>query len=82
LAVVASKKDEYREELLPHLLQHLQSCRPKDVPQHAESTLVAVDPGHSAAFAAVLEKRLPDLSGAQAARVKKVIRAAKAMGSR
>lgn len=75
LAIVASKKDDYRQELFPHLLQHLQTCRPKDVPQHAESTLVAVDPGHGAAFVAVLEKRLPDLSGSQATRVKKVIRA-------
>ena len=75
LATVASKKDAYREELFPHLLLHLQTCRPKDVPQHAESTLVAVDPAHSAAFVAVLEKRLPDLSGSQAARVRKVIRA-------
>jgi hypothetical protein len=76
LATVASQKDAYRKELFPHLLLHLQTCRPKDVPQHAESTLVAVDPGHSAAFVAVLEKRLPDLSGSQAARVRKVIRAA------
>jgi hypothetical protein len=82
LAVVASKKDAYREELFPHLLQHLQSCRPKDVAQHAESTLVAVDPSHSAAFVAVLEKRLPDLSSSQAARVRKAIRTARAVGSR
>jgi hypothetical protein len=74
LATVASQKDAYRKELFPHLLLHLQTCRPKDVPQHAESTLVAVDPGHSATFVAVLEKRLPDLSGSQAARVRKVIR--------
>lgn len=82
LATVASQKDAYREELFPHLLQHLQSCRPKDVPQHAESTLAAVDPSHSAAFVAVLQKRLPDLSGSQAARVKKAIRTAHALDSR
>jgi hypothetical protein len=81
LAGVASQKNAYREELFPHLLLHLQSCRPKDVPQHAESTLVAVDATHGEAFVAVLEKRLPDLSSSQAARVRKVIRAAKAMGS-
>jgi len=82
LATVASKKDAYRAELFPLLLRHLQTCRPKDVPQHAESTLVAVDASHSAAFVASLEKRLPDLSGSQAARVKKVLRAAQAVGSR
>lgn len=82
LAAVASEKPAFREELFPLLLQHLQSCRPKDVGRHAEITLVAVDAGHSDAFVAVLKKRLPDLSDAQAARVKKVIRAAKAVGSR
>lgn len=82
LATVASKKDDYRKELFPHLLQHLQTCRPKDVAQHAESTLVAVDPGYSAAFVAVLERRVPDLSSAQAARVRKAIREAKVVGSR
>lgn len=82
LATVASKTEAYRQELFPHLLRHLETCRPKDVPQHAESMLIAVDPSHSAAFVAVLERRLPDLSGSQAARVRKVIRAAKAAGSR
>jgi hypothetical protein len=80
LAIVASKKDAYRKELFPHLVEHLQSCRPKDVARHAEITLVAVDPSHSEAFVAVLEKRLPDLSSSQAARVRKVIRTAKAVG--
>ena len=82
LATVASQKGAYREELFPPLLQHLQSCRPKDVPQHAESTLVAVDPSHSAAFVAILEQRLPDLSGSQAKRVRKVIHAANVLVSR
>jgi hypothetical protein len=81
LAIVSSKTDAYREELFPHLLLHLQSCRPKDVAQHAESTLVAVDASHSEAFVAVLEKRLPDLSSSQAARVRKAIRAAQAMSN-
>lgn len=80
LAVVASKSDAYRQELFPHLLRHLETCRPKDVPQHAESTLVAVDASNSKRFVAVLEQRLPDLSSSQAARVKKVIGAANAAG--
>jgi hypothetical protein len=82
LAVVASQKDAYREELFPLLLEHLLSCRPKDVAQHAESTLVAVDASHSEAFVAVLEKRLPDFTSSQAARVRKAIQTGKAVGSR
>lgn len=78
LATVACARDEYRRELLPHRLEHLSTCRPKDVPQHAESTLPAVNAQHSAEFVPVLERRLPDLSGTQAKRVTKAIRAAKA----
>jgi len=81
LAAIASRNDTYRAELLPYLLRHLETCRPKDVPQHAQGTLEAVDGAHSAAFVAVLEKRLPDLSGSQAARVRKAVRAAHAVGA-
>jgi hypothetical protein len=78
LAKVASQKDEYRRAIFPYLLEHLASCRPKDVPQHAEKTLPAVDTSNKDAFIALLEKRLSDLSDSQAARVKKVINSAAA----
>ena len=76
IARVAAQKAEYNHELFPFLLAHLESCRSKDVPQHAESSLVAVNPGNVAEFTALLEKRLPSLSGSQAARVRKVIQQA------
>ena len=63
----------YREELFPHLLHYLEICRPKDVPQHSEAILQAVDAAHADAFVAVLERRLGSMSAAQAARVKRVI---------
>jgi hypothetical protein len=74
LAGVASKKEAYRRAIFPFLADHLTTCRPKDVAQHAEKTLVAVDGENKQAFIAVLEKRMVDLSGAQATRVKKVIK--------
>jgi len=58
----------------PYLLHHLETCRPQDVPQRAEKTALAVNARNRKQFVAVLEKRLVDLSGAQAARVKKVIK--------
>lgn len=36
LARVAASKQEFNLELFPYLLQHLQNCRSKDVPQHCE----------------------------------------------
>ena len=75
LALAASNK-AYRPAIFPHLLEHLRTCRPKDVPQHSEKSLPAVDASNKAVFIAVLEKRVEDLSAAQITRVRKVIKAA------
>ena len=77
LAGIASTAAERRAVLFLYLLEHLRTCRPKDVAQHSEKTLPAVDAGNAAAFVAVLEKRMEDLQGAQVKRVEKVIRQAK-----
>jgi len=76
LAIVASKNETYRAEVFPYLLNHLATCRPKDVPQHSGKTLVAVNAANKGEFIAVLEKRMVDLKGAQVTRVKKVIKEA------
>lgn len=76
LAALAASQPERRETLLPFLFNHLRTCRPKDVPQHSEKTLPAVDAGHKAEFIAILEKRLEDLQGAQLTRVRRVIKQA------
>jgi hypothetical protein len=74
LAAIASKNPEYNRELFPYLINHLKTCRPKDVPQHAEKTMIAVNADNKEAFIAVLEKRLEDMIPSQAARIKKVIK--------
>jgi hypothetical protein len=76
LATVASKNETYRTEIFPYLLNHLATCRPKDVPKHSEKTLDAVDAANKIGFIAVLEKRMVDLQGAQVTRVRKVIKEA------
>ena len=76
LALVAAQKAAYSKTIFPYLLHHLETCRPKDVPQHAEKAAVAVNARNQQQFVAVLTKRLVDLSGSQAARVKKMIREA------
>jgi len=62
--------------LFRFLFKHLATCRPKDVPQHAEKTLTAVSAKNQAEFVAVLERRMRDMTGSQAARVKKAIKEA------
>jgi hypothetical protein len=76
LAAIAATGEERRRAIFPYLLDHLQTCRPKDVPQHAEKTLAAVDASNKDQFIQILEKRMDDMSGVQAKRVKKSIQAA------
>lgn len=73
LAAIAAADDAYRAELLPYLFHHLQTCRPKDVPRHAEAIVPAVGAAHADAFVTILERRLVNMSASQAARVKRVI---------
>ena len=74
LARLAASDAARRKAIFPYLLKHLATCRPTDVPQRAEKIAAAMDAGNRAAFVAALEKRLPELSAAQVARVKKVIK--------
>jgi hypothetical protein len=66
--------EKYNKAIFPYLLKHLSACRPKEVPQHAEKTLPAVNSSNKADFIKVLEKRMEDLSGPGLACVKKVIK--------
>jgi hypothetical protein len=79
LAHTAAAKGKYNRAIFPYLLKHLSSCRPKEVPQHSEKTLPAVNDSNKTQFIKVLEKRMQDLSGAGLSRVKKVIKQAQAL---
>ena len=74
LAYTASTNDEYNKVIFPYLLKHLSGCRPKEVPQHSEKILPAVNSSNKTDFIKVLEKRIEDLSGSGLSRVKKVIK--------
>ena len=76
LATLASTSLERNKKIFSYLLKHLETCRPKDVPQHAEKTLLAVNAGNKQSFIEVLEKRLEDMTGSQAARLRRVIKQA------
>jgi hypothetical protein len=75
LAIIASKSEHFRKKIFPFLMKHLDLCRPKDIPQHSEKSLVAVDAKNRNAFVKVLKKRMGLLSAAQSRRVRKVIEA-------
>jgi hypothetical protein len=76
IARVASKRNEYRAELFPYLLEHLRACRPKDVPQHSEQIVIAVNADNKQDFIHVIEKRMGSMKPSQVKRLEKVIREA------
>jgi hypothetical protein len=76
LALIAAGNTTRSQTVVPYLLRHLETCRPKEIPQHAENTLVAVAADSCSKFIQVLEKRMPELTPAQARRVRRVIRKA------
>ncbi|NPV56649.1 MAG: hypothetical protein HPY76_08270, partial [Anaerolineae bacterium] len=78
LAGVAAAKDAYRRAILPHLLDHLRTCRSKEIAQHSEYIVSAVDAQSRQEFTAILEQRMPEVTTSAAARIRKVLRKASA----
>lgn len=76
LAGIASTKASHRKKIMPYLFSLLASCRPVDVPRHAERILIAVDAKNRNSFIAILEKRTSDLKASQLPRIRKVIKQA------
>jgi len=76
LAGIAAAKPTYNAELFPYLLNHLATCRPKDVAQHGEKTLPAVTAANKAAFIETLQKRMDNMTPSQITRINKVIKEA------
>jgi len=73
LAVVAGKERRLRGKSLPVLKRVLRSCLPRDVPLHAESILMAIDVADRNPFLAILAARQPELSAAQARRLRRIL---------
>jgi hypothetical protein len=74
LAKVASRNETYETKIVPYLVEHLQTCRAKELGQHAEKILIAVNARNKALFIEVLTKRLEGLSESQTRRVKRVLK--------
>ncbi len=76
LTIVAARNEEYRKQIFQYLLNHLRTCRPKDVAQHAEKILVAVNYENKGEFLEVLANRSPALRSSESSRVRRVIKEA------
>lgn len=74
LAKLATVSKENNDVIFPFLLHHLENCRPKEIPQHSESTLLAVTDENKEKLLNVLRKREKYLTAPQLKRVKKFIK--------
>lgn len=71
--------ENYTKTVMPVLLNHLQKCRTKEVPQHAERASVCFNAGNAWDFIAVLETRMPHLTPSQQTRVNKLLKKLRAL---
>jgi hypothetical protein len=76
LANTASANEEYNTKILPSLIEHLSTCRPGDLPQHAESMLPAFNEFNKDDFVKVLKKRQQRLDSAAFTRLGRIIKLA------
>ncbi|RUT46464.1 hypothetical protein EJP82_11465 [Paenibacillus anaericanus] len=71
-AKLCKANELYQEEVFPFLMQHLATCRSKEVPQHAERMMICITADNSKDFVEVLEKRRVDLTDSQNKRINKI----------
>jgi hypothetical protein len=76
LARIASSHPSHNRAIFPYLLHHLETCRPKDVPQHAEHILAAVNSDNKRAFTTVVDQRAVGMPASRMTRLRKVIKEA------
>jgi hypothetical protein len=81
LATVAGAERRLRAKSLPVLKRVLTSCLPRDVPMHAESILTVIDAAERKPFLAIVAARQPELSAAQARRLRSTLRKLEAAGT-
>jgi len=76
LAHTSAANEEYGKTIFPYLLNHLRTCYFKEIPEHAERILTAVNEVNKYDFIKSLEKRSAELSGSDYTRLKKIVRIA------
>lgn len=73
-AKLAKTEKEYEKPMFKKILEHLETCRPKEVGQHAERAFICVNEENSKEFVSVLLKRRNSLSDSQKNRIDKLIK--------
>jgi hypothetical protein len=76
LAGIAARKDEYRLQIVPYLLERLINSRPVDAPRYAEIILITIGTADQAEFIKIIKKWMASASSARLPRLKKVLKQA------
>ncbi|SOC11200.1 hypothetical protein SAMN05880501_106101 [Ureibacillus xyleni] len=74
LALLASINKENNEKIFPFLMDHLRTCRTKEIPQHSESIMIAVTDSNKEEFLNILQEREQYLTKPQHKRVAAIIK--------
>jgi len=74
LTAVAAARPQARAKVTPFLMNILNTCLPRDVALHAESSLPVIDPSNRDQFLSILERRQGEMKPSQQRRLKKVIK--------
>lgn len=74
LAKLCRANATYESEIFPLLIKHLETCRPKEIAQHAERIAICVTQTNLSDFIHVLDKRYDYLIPSQQARINKLKR--------
>lgn len=73
-AELAKVDTHYEKIMFKKIIEHLETCRPKEVGQHAERAFICINEENSKEFVAVLLKRKESLTDAQKKRLDKLIK--------
>lgn len=74
LAKICKKDKKYEEKIFPILINHLETCRIKEIPQHAERMLLCINNNNKNEFLKVLNNKKQFFTQSQLKRINKIIK--------
>ncbi|MCJ7717937.1 MAG: hypothetical protein MUO54_15655 [Anaerolineales bacterium] len=74
LARAVAARPAYTDRVFPYLIDQLNTCRPKSLPQYSESILVAVSEENKNQYLKIIKNRSNELTAAQAKRINEIIK--------
>jgi len=74
ISVFAGMCKTHDKEIFPILINHLKTCRAKEIPQHAERMLICINDSNKETFINTINSRLTELTESQSKRIQKLFK--------